>query len=165
MIRLANIGELITLAEKFDTRDENDINAKSFQNSYEAFMEIASLSSDQDDDKKEISGIRLMTVHASKGLEFDFVFIVGLEEDLFPSKNLGGNKNKSKEENEEERRLFYVAVTRARKKLFLSFAEMRTIFGMKNIATPSIFLSDINPDIVNHNEMHYKTHGEKTVYY
>lgn len=69
-----------------------------------------------------------MTIHASKGLEFDYVFIVGLEEDLFPAKNFSG-KRRSKEEEEEERRLFYVAVTRAKKKLYLSFAEMRQIFG------------------------------------
>jgi DNA helicase-2/ATP-dependent DNA helicase PcrA len=105
-----------------------------------------------------------MTVHASKGLEFEYVFIVGLEQDLFPSKNLGG-KNKTKEEQEEERRLFYVAVTRARKKLFLSFAEMRTIFGMQNLAMPSEFLSDIDSDIANHNDMYYKERREKTVYY
>lgn len=173
MIRLANISELITLAEKYDIENEEknqDINLENknfennFQNSLEAFMEIASLSSDQDNDKKENTGVRLMTVHASKGLEFEYVFIVGLEQDLFPSKNLGG-KNKTKEEQEEERRLFYVAVTRARKKLFLSFAEMRTIFGMQNLAMPSEFLSDVDSDIANHNEMYYKQRREKTVYY
>jgi DNA helicase-2/ATP-dependent DNA helicase PcrA len=168
MIRLANISELITLAEKYDVDNEDDVssenNIKNFEDSIQAFMEIASLSSDQDNDKKENVGVRLMTVHASKGLEFEYVFIVGLEQDLFPSKNLGG-KNKTKEEQEEERRLFYVAVTRARKKLFLSFAEMRTIFGMQNLAMPSEFLSDIDSDIANHNEMYYKERREKTVYY
>lgn len=170
MVRLANISELITLAEKYDIdnnieENENaEENENNFQNSLEAFMEIASLSSDQDNDKKENEGVRLMTVHASKGLEFEYVFIVGLEQDLFPSKNLGG-KNKTKEEQEEERRLFYVAVTRARKKLFLSFAEMRTIFGMQNLAMPSEFLADIDTDIANHNDMYYKERREKTVYY
>lgn len=182
MVRLANVSELITLAEKYDIENEDMGNvggyarsthesadsatkdSNTFQESFEAFMEIAALSSDQDNDKKEVSGVRLMTVHASKGLEFDYVFIVGLEQDLFPSKNLGG-KNKTKEESEEERRLFYVAVTRARTKLFLSFAEMRTIFGMQNLAMPSEFLSDIDSNIVNHNEMYYKERREKTVYY
>ena len=173
MVRLANISELITLAEKYDISESEDLasgaegaarNENNFQNSLEAFMEIASLSSDQDNDKKENEGVRLMTVHASKGLEFEYVFIVGLEQDLFPSKNLGG-KNKTKEEQEEERRLFYVAVTRARKKLFLSFAEMRTIFGMQNLAMPSEFLADIDTDIANHNDMYYKERREKTVYY
>lgn len=148
--RLANISELITLAEKY--------NGESFEASYNDFMEIASLSSDQDDDKKELNGVRLMTVHASKGLEFNNVFIVGLEEDLFPSRNFSG-KQKTKEESEEERRLFYVAVTRARQKLFLTFAEMRTIFGQKNIAVPSTFISDVPDEIANHNEMYFKKRG------
>jgi superfamily I DNA/RNA helicase len=60
---------------------------QSFDQTIDEFMEIASLSSDQDDDKKEKHGVRLMTVHASKGLEFDVVFVVGLEDGLFPSKN------------------------------------------------------------------------------
>jgi len=151
MERLANISELITLAEKYDNLDE--------------FLELASLSSDQDDDKKELEGVRLMTIHASKGLEFEYVFIVGLEEDLFPSKNFSGKK-RSKEEEEEERRLFYVAVTRARKKLYLSFAEMRQIFGQTNIAAPSQFLLDVPDDISTYHDMYYKKHerGGKIVY-
>lgn len=96
-----------------------------------------------------------MTIHAAKGLEFDIVFVVGLEEGLFPSENFGNSK-KTKEEEEEERRLFYVAVTRAKKKLYLSFAEMRTIFGESSINAPSIFLEDIIPDETIYNEMYFK---------
>lgn len=155
LLRLANISELITLAERFDSED--------FEKSLEDFMEIASLSSDQDDDKKESAGVRLMTVHAAKGLEFDCVFIVGLEEDLFPAKNFSGRKM-TKEEQEEERRLFYVAVTRARKRLFLSFAEMRTIFGQRNIAAPSQFIADVPDDICDYHDVYYKQHG-KIVHY
>ncbi len=155
MIRLANISELITLAEKYDGED--------FDLSWNAFMEIASLSSDQDNDKKEIDGVRLMTVHASKGLEFDYVFIAGLETDLFPSRNFSGIK-RTKEEEEEERRLFYVAVTRARRRLFLSYAEMRTVFGQTNIAAPSIFLEDLDGSIANYNDIHYKQRVERSVY-
>jgi len=92
-------------------------------------------------DKKEKS-VRLMTVHASKGLEFKNVFIVGLEEGLFPHSGFGG---RDKERDEEERRLFYVAVTRAKEKLFLTFSVMRTIFGSRQVNMPSRFLSDI-PD-------------------
>ncbi len=154
MIRLANISELITLSENF-TRESVGGN---FDDCIEKFMEITSLSSDQDDDKKENVGVRLMTVHASKGLEFVYVFIVGLEEDLFPAKNFGG-KLKSKEEEEEERRLFYVAVTRARKKLFLSYAEMRTVFGQRNIAAPSQFLSDLSDDIYEWEDIYYRGSG------
>ena len=154
MLRLANISELITLAENF-TRERV---GGDFDACIEKLMEITSLSSDQDDDKKESVGVRLMTVHASKGLEFEYVFIVGLEEDLFPAKNFSGKK-RSKEEEEEERRLFYVAVTRARKKLYLSYAEMRTIFGQRNIAAPSQFLSDLDGDIYEWEDIYYKQHS------
>ena len=88
-----------------------------------------------------------MTVHASKGLEFGTVFVVGLEHDLFPHKRIGTNKQ-TKEEQEEERRLFYVAVTRAKEKLYLSYADIRTIFGSRQINIPSIFISDIPPNLI-----------------
>jgi DNA helicase-2/ATP-dependent DNA helicase PcrA len=86
-----------------------------------------------------------MTVHSSKGLEFDYVFICGLEADLFPHKGFG-DKRKTGEESEEERRLFYVAITRAGKKLFLTYAETRTIFGTMQVNAPSEFLNDISDE-------------------
>ncbi len=122
------------------------------------FLEETSLQADQDNDTKEKSGVRLMTIHASKGLEFNHVFIVGLEHDLFPHKNIG-NRKRTKEEEEEERRLFYVAVTRARKQLHLSYTELRTIFGQKQINTPSEFLDDVEDEIANHNDIYYKEGG------
>jgi len=148
--RLENIREIVTITKKFDNLKTTD--------ALEIFLEESSLKSDQDDEDKNKNGVRLMTIHASKGLEFDYVFIVGLEQDLFPHLDLG-NKNKTQEEKEEERRLFYVAVTRARKKLFLSFAEMRTIYGEKKINLPSEFLDDINEmseDQINHNDTYYQ---------
>ena len=83
-----------------------------------------------------------MTVHSSKGLEFDYVFICGLETDLFPHKKMNAAR-KSGEESEEERRLFYVAVTRAGKKLFLTHAQTRTIFGTLEVNSRSEFIDDI----------------------
>ena len=80
-----------------------------------------------------------MTVHASKGLEFDAVFITGLEQGLFPSLRDDGDRD-----NEEERRLFYVAVTRARKRLFLSYAHGRMKYGSREPALPSEFFGDID---------------------
>ena len=147
LLRLANIYELITMCEEWD-----DVMAI---NIIDEFMERIGLSSDQDDDKTEKSGVRLMTIHSAKGLEFDIVFVVGLEEGLFPSENFGNTK-RTKEEEEEERRLFYVAVTRAKKKLFLSFAEMRTIFGKTDVRAPSVFLEDINHSETIYNEMYFK---------
>ena len=142
--RLENIKELATLAVKYDNL-ENGLGI-------EKLLEDASLASDQDslmitekkEDKKE--GVKLMTVHASKGLEFDYVFVVGLEEGLFPHERMG--ERMTEEDAEEERRLFYVALTRARHKLYLSFANFRTIFGSRQINAPSSFLSDIPNDII-----------------
>ncbi len=154
--RLENIMELVTLAIKYD-EIENGIGM-------EKLLEDASLSSDQDtlmhENKNSKTGIRLMTVHASKGLEFKYVFITGLEQDLFPHAKDGSRR---KEDNEEERRLFYVAVTRAREKLFLSYASLRTIFGMKQVNTPSEFIYDI-PSHLTEFEQTYSQGGEKIVY-
>lgn len=133
--RLENIQELVTLTKRFD--------ALLASQAYEIFLDESSLRSDQDDDEVSKNGVRLMTIHAAKGLEFDYIFLLGLEEDLFPHLDIG-NRKKSQEEQEEERRLFYVAVTRAKKKLYLSYTEMRTIYGEKKINLPSEFLEDIN---------------------
>lgn len=142
--RLANIKELATLAIKYDTLEPGI--------GVEKMLEDASLASDQDSlvinkDEKEIkNAVKLMTVHASKGLEFKTVFVTGLEEGLFPNERDG--EVKSNEDSEEERRLFYVALTRAKEKLYLSFANFRTIFGSRTINMPSQFISDIPPDIL-----------------
>ena len=96
---------------------------------------------DQDNETDaDLEKVTLMTVHAAKGLEFDAVFIVGLEENLFPSDMSGDGER----EIEEERRLFYVAMTRARKYLTLLYATTRFRFGSVDFCTPSRFLKDID---------------------
>jgi DNA helicase-2/ATP-dependent DNA helicase PcrA len=85
-----------------------------------------------------------MTVHASKGLEFDTVFVTGLEEGLFPHQGMGDEKR----DEEEERRLFYVAVTRARERLILTLARVRRIYGTDFFAAPSPFIHDIDEDLL-----------------
>lgn len=137
--RLENIMELVTLATGYDELLPEE--------GIEQLLTDAALVSDQDSLKEEVRGVKLMTVHASKGLEFDYVFISGMEEDLFPHRRFG-EKKKEGEESEEERRLFYVALTRARKKLYLTLAQMRTIFGSKQINTPSHFIGDIHEDLL-----------------
>lgn len=142
--RLENIKELATIALKYDLLPGTL--------GIEKLLEDAALASDQDSlsinpEKKEVkNGVKLMTVHAAKGLEFKNVFIVGLEEGLFPHEREGERKNE--EDAEEERRLFYVALTRAKKKIFLSFANFRTIFGSQKINVPSKFISDIPEDLI-----------------
>jgi DNA helicase-2/ATP-dependent DNA helicase PcrA len=88
-----------------------------------------------------------MTVHAAKGLEFDIVFISGLEEGLFPHEKMNEDHLKP-EEAEEERRLFYVALTRARKRVYLSYSQLRTVFGRQQVNMPSQFILDIPPELV-----------------
>lgn len=129
--RLENVRELVSLASRFDALPNPE--------GLEQFLESAALASDQDELKEEANAVRLMTVHASKGLEFPHVFITGLEEGLFPYEREGGDEA----DKEEERRLCYVALTRAERKVFLTYAAYRTVFGSKNATFPSQFLSDI----------------------
>ena len=140
--RIENIKELSALAKKYDEIYNEENGAKNWEDGIEKLLEETSLASDQDSDKKEREGVRLMTVHASKGLEFAYIFVTGLEEGLSPHER---DENLSEEEAEEERRLFYVAVTRAKKKLFLSYAQTRTIFGSRGVNIPSEFVLEI-PD-------------------
>lgn len=154
--RLENARELVSLTIRYDGVPAEEVLTQ--------FLEETSLQSDQDNDTKEKNGVRLMTIHASKGLEFDHVFVVGLEHDLFPHKNIG-NRKQSKEEEEEERRLFYVAVTRARKHLYLCYAELRTIFGQKQINAPSEFLDDVPDNIKELHDLYYKQSGGAVVYF
>lgn len=142
--RLENIKELATLALKYDDLKNGE--------GIEKLLEDASLQSDQDqimmnEEKKETkNGVKLMTVHASKGLEFKYVFITGLEDGLFPHQK--DIESKNAEDREEERRLFYVALTRAKEKLFLSFANFRTIFGSRQINIISEFVRDIPGNLI-----------------
>jgi DNA helicase-2/ATP-dependent DNA helicase PcrA len=150
--RLENMRELATLAIKYDYMPKPE--------GIEKLLEEAALASDQDTLEKNENAVKLMTVHASKGLEFDYVFITGLEQDLFPHQPVGKDE-KTPEEMEEERRLFYVALTRARKKLFLTYTEMRTIFGSLQMNLPSIFLGEFDNDFLQEEFFEFR---EKIVY-
>jgi len=141
--KLENLRELVSLATQYDNLEGEE--------GIEALLTNASLATDQDEMEKDRNAVKLMTVHASKGLEFDYVFIAGLEQDLFPHKRLN-EEGISRSEEEEERRLFYVAITRARKKIFLSYAQLRTIFGAQKVNTPSEFISDIGDELIESDE-------------
>ncbi|MCI5108686.1 MAG: UvrD-helicase domain-containing protein [Candidatus Pacebacteria bacterium] len=133
--RLENIYELASLASRYDKLDPEE--------ALDNFLSDAALATDQDNISSDES-VKLMTVHASKGLEFDYVFITGLEEGLFPHERLDDKDT----DNEEERRLFYVAITRARNKVFLSYAHSRTVFGSSDLRIPSEFIGDIDPSFI-----------------
>ncbi len=146
--RYENIQELLSGMKEFSeidlSEEEKDIvNPRSLG----LFMEDVSLLTDVDlKDKKEdgLPKVSLMTVHSAKGLEFPYVFISGLEEDLFPSQ-MSVN---SRADLEEERRLFYVAVTRAEQRAFLSYASTRFRFGNMQYCEPSRFISEISSSLI-----------------
>ena len=137
--RYENVQELLNAIKEFVDNPESE------EKNLDAFLqEVALLSSidqDQDDDRDKVT---MMTIHMAKGLEFPYVYVVGMEEDLFPSQMMLG----SRQDLEEERRLFYVAITRAMKKLTLSYALTRYRFGRLKNCEPSRFLEDIDPTYV-----------------
>lgn len=134
--RLENLKELVSYATRFD-----DLTAAE---ALPIMLEGVTLMSDQDTMADAANGlVRLMTIHAAKGLEFSVVFIVGMEQGLFPS----GGSNDDRD-REEERRLCYVAFTRAKKELYLSYATLRRIYGKTSLQMPSEFLSDLSDDII-----------------
>jgi DNA helicase-2/ATP-dependent DNA helicase PcrA len=133
--RYENIQELLNGIKEFSERE--DIEEKGL----DVFMQdIALLTNDDKDKNKDADTVSLMTIHSSKGLEFPQVFVVGLEENLFPSQM----SLNSRSDLEEERRLFYVAVTRAERKLSISYATSRFKFGTLINCEPSRFLDEID---------------------
>ena len=134
--RYENVQELLNSIKEFLDNDENK------KKKLEDFLQEISLMTDQDkeDDSNE-EHISLMTIHMAKGLEFPVVFIVGVEEDLFPSQMMIS----SREDLEEERRLFYVAITRAMKKLYLTYSSTRYRYGMLKDCEKSRFIKEISP--------------------
>ncbi|MBI3143095.1 MAG: UvrD-helicase domain-containing protein [Bacteroidetes bacterium] len=116
-----------------------------------AYMQEVALLSDLDQKDDNADHVTLMTVHAAKGLEFPYVYIVGLEENLFPSSRSLG----SREELEEERRLFYVALTRAQRRVVISHAMQRFKYGSVEFAEPSRFVAELDTELLDQQSAHY----------
>jgi DNA helicase-2/ATP-dependent DNA helicase PcrA len=149
--RLENAKEVASFAARYDTLPGTEGIA--------SFLADAALAGDQDEmDRTEKKGVTMMTVHAAKGLEFDTVFVTGMEEGLFPHQGMGGDEDR---DEEEERRLFYVAMTRARKQLVLTLARMRKIYGTDYFCEPSTFLQDIDSSL---SEVSYGEERERTIH-
>ena len=134
--RIENIRELQGVAVEFESRDP--------QGQLTDFLESVSLVSDQDEYEEESGSVTLMTLHVAKGLEFPVVFIIGMEDGVFPHYRSMGDSA----ELEEERRLAYVGITRARERLYLCNAWSRTLFGATSYNPPSRFLGEIPTDLV-----------------
>ena len=140
--RYENVQELLNAIKEYVDNEENE------DKSLGAFLQEIALLTDNDRDKDTTDAITLMTIHSAKGLEFKQVFVVGMEEDLFPSQMM----MQSREDLEEERRLFYVATTRAMQKLYLTYALSRYRFGRLLNCEPSRFLEEIDPDCIKVNK-------------
>ena len=139
--RIQNIEELLNGIKDFvENNDKNQV-------SVSTFLQDVALATDQDNESNDKNKVALMTIHLAKGLEFPFVYIVGLEENLFPS---AMNLN-SRTELEEERRLFYVALTRAEKKIYLSYVLSRYRWGKPVDSEKSRFIDEINDEFLENN--------------
>ena len=135
--RLENLGELISSVKTYAQEQGEEA-------TLEGYLEEVALISDIDGYDENADTVVMMTMHAAKGLEFDYVFLIGMEEGVFP----GEMSRYSQEDLEEERRLCYVGITRAKKKLYLSNAQTRMIFGQTKRNPPSRFLGEIGEDLL-----------------
>ncbi len=151
--RIENLQELVNVARDFAPEDESNILGE--------FLAQVALVSDLDETPDADNAVTLMTLHAAKGLEFDTVFLAGLEEGIFPhSRSLNNNT-----EMEEERRLMYVGVTRAKQKLYITYAKRRQMWGETRYYTPSRFLEEIPYNLTERNtseENSYSSAGRGT---
>ena len=142
--RIENLDELINAASNFEPTELTEIPSKESAEFLTAFLDQAALDAGEGQAAAEEDAVQLMTLHSAKGLEFPLVFLVGLEEGLFPHKmsidNLSGL--------EEERRLCYVGVTRAMSKLYICHTESRRLHGEINLCRPSRFIKEIPNDLV-----------------
>ncbi|TFE29082.1 DNA helicase PcrA [Cohnella luojiensis] len=137
--RLENIEEFLSVTQEFEKRNED----KSLISFLTELALVADIDSMDDDDEDGGDAVILMTMHSAKGLEFPVVFIVGMEEGLFPS----SRSFMDNAEMEEERRLAYVGITRAEKKLYLTCARMRLLYGRTSTNAPSRFLEEIPSEL------------------
>ena len=145
--RIENIEELLNGIKDFIVGEEEVVNSNG---SLSDFLEDVALASDLDKDiNKTEKKVSLMTIHLAKGLEFNHVYIVGLEEDLFPS----ALSSTTRADLEEERRLFYVAITRAKKKVIISYAKTRYRCGKLNDCEPSRFIKEIDEKFASFNSL------------
>ncbi len=148
--RLENIEEFLTVAMEFEEQMA--------ENSLEEFLEGITLSSDIDNADDQEDSVTLMTLHSAKGLEFPVVFLVGMEEGIFPGyKSIGEPK-----ELEEERRLCYVGITRAKQNLFISCARQRTIFGSTSCNQVSRFVKEIPKELMDGFDENFEDKPQKT---
>lgn len=143
--RIENIEEFLSVTKNFDENPENDTEETGLDR-LSRFLNDLALIADTDDGDQESSEVTLMTLHAAKGLEFPVVFIIGMEENVFPLSRAAEDED----ELEEERRLAYVGITRAEKVLFLTNANSRLLYGKTNYNRPTRFLNEISSSLLDY---------------
>lgn len=143
--RIENIKEFLSVTKNFDEDSENDTEETGLDR-LSRFLNDLALIADTDDGDQESSEVTLMTLHAAKGLEFPVVFIIGMEENVFPLSRAAEDED----ELEEERRLAYVGITRAEKVLFLTNANSRLLYGKTNYNRPTRFLNEISSSLLDY---------------
>ena len=135
--RLENLGQLVSSIKTYADQNGEDATLA-------GFLEEVALISDLDSYDNDADSVTMMTIHSAKGLEFPYVFVIGMEDGIFP----GDMAKYNEEDMEEERRLCYVAITRAKKELYLSSSRTRMIFGQTRRNPPSSFLAEIDPALL-----------------
>ena len=143
--RIENIEEFLSVTKNFDESPDNSSD-ESGLDKLSRFLNDLALIADTDDGDQESSEVTLMTLHAAKGLEFPVVFLVGMEENVFPL----SRASEDEDELEEERRLAYVGITRAEKILYLTNANSRMLYGKTNYNQPTRFLREISSDLLDY---------------
>lgn len=143
--RIENIEEFLSVTKNFDEDSENDTEETGLDR-LSRFLNDLALIADTDDGDQESSEVTLMTLHAAKGLEFPVVFIIGMEENVFPLSRAAEDED----ELEEERRLAYVGITRAERVLFLTNANSRLLYGKTNYNRPTRFLNEISSSLLDY---------------
>ena len=143
--RIENIEEFLSVTKNFDENPDNPTDETGLDK-LSRFLNDLALIADTDDGDTESSEVTLMTLHAAKGLEFPVVFLVGMEENVFPL----SRASEDEDELEEERRLAYVGITRAEKILYLTNANSRLLYGRTNYNQPTRFLREISSDLLNY---------------
>ena len=143
--RIENIEEFLSVTKNFDENLDNPADETGLDK-LSRFLNDLALIADTDDGDMESSEVTLMTLHAAKGLEFPVVFLVGMEENVFPL----SRASEDEDELEEERRLAYVGITRAEKILYLTNANSRLLYGRTNYNQPTRFLREISSDLLNY---------------
>ncbi len=147
--RVENLKELVSACDNFDTDEQVFDDDSPEMTPLTAFLSHAALESGEEQADAHQDAVQLMTLHSAKGLEFPLVFMTGVEEGLFPSQQSIGESGRI----EEERRLCYVGMTRAMKKLVLTYAEQRRIYGVEQLHSPSRFIGEIPSDALYHVRM------------